>query len=267
MHAAERKEQSVSTRFEGKVAIVTGAGTGFGSAIAEAFAAEGADVLVHYRSSAGGAEATAARIRELGRNATTIQGDIGVWDDVQRMAEEAFSAFGRVDVLINNVGDMAVNQMSWREMTPESIDHTLAVDIKGTMLMTHEFGRRMLDDQQSGAIVNIGSRVVVEGSPRAPQYAAAKYAIIGISKSYAHALAPHVRVNTLGPGFIESEALLNREDWKSGRREKVLEHTPLQRLPKPSDVVPPVLFLASDDSRHITGAFLLCDGGHSMVGA
>ena len=74
-------------------------------------------------------------------------------------------------------------------------------------------------------------------------------------------------MNTLGPGFIESEALLNREDWQSGRREKVLEHTPLKRLPKPADVVPPVLFLASDDSKHITGAFLLCDGGHSMVGA
>ena len=254
-------------RLEGKVAVVTGAGTGFGAAIAEAVAAEGADVLVHYRSSATGAEETAMRVRDLGRRAETIQGDISEWADVQRMAQEAFDAFGRVDVLINNVGDMAVNQMSWRELTPEAIDHTLAIDIKGTMLMTHEFGRRMLDDQQSGSIVNIGSRVVVEGSPRAPQYAAGKYAIIGISKSYAHALAPHVRVNTLGPGFIESEALLNREDWKSGRREEVLARTPLKRLPKPADVVPPVIFLASEDSKHITGAFLLCDGGHSMVGA
>ena len=254
-------------RFEGQVALVTGAGTGFGAAIAQAFAAEGADVLVHYRTSQAGAEETADRIRALGRRAEAIQGDIGVGAEVERMAAAAFATFGRVDVLVNNVGDMAVNQMSWRELTPESIDHTLAVDIKGTLLMTHEFGRRMLDDQQSGSIVNIGSRVVVEGSPRAPQYAAAKYAIIGISKSYAHALAPHVRVNTLGPGFIESEALLNREDWKTGRREAVLARTPLQRLPKPADVVPPVLFLASEDARHITGAFLLCDGGHSMVGA
>lgn len=257
----------MSGRLAGRIALVTGAGTGFGAAIAEAFAKEGADILVHYRSSAAGAEETAERVRALGRRAETVQGDIAKWEDVQRMGAEAVGHFGRVDVLINNVGDMAAHQMSWRELTPESIDHTLAVDIKGTMLMTHEFGRRMLDDQQSGAIVNIGSRVVVEGSPRAPQYAAAKYAIIGITKSYAHALAPHVRVNTLGPGFIETEALVNREDWKSGRREQVLAHTPLNRIPKPSDVVPPVIFLASDDSRHITGAFLLCDGGHSMVGA
>ena len=254
-------------RLEGKVAVVTGAGTGFGSAIAEALAAEGADVAVHYRSSLDGARSMASRIEAAGRRAITVQADISDAEDVARAAQEVVDHFGRVDVLINNVGDMAVHQMSWRELTPESIDHTLSVDIKGTMLMTHEFGRRMLDDQQSGVIVNIGSRVVVEGSPRAPQYAAAKYAIIGISKSYAHALAPYVRVNTLGPGFVETEALLNREDWKTGRREKVLENTPLKRIPKPEDIVPAVLFLASDDSRHITGAFLLCDGGHSMVGA
>jgi 3-oxoacyl-[acyl-carrier protein] reductase len=76
-----------------------------------------------------------------------------------------------------------------------------------------------------------------------------------------------VRVNTLGPGFIETEALRQREDWRNGRREEVLSRTPLHRIPQPSDVVPPVLFLASEDARHITGAFLLCDGGHSMVGA
>ena len=168
-----------------------------------------------------------ALVRELGCDAISVQGDIAVWEDVRRISEEAVGHFGRIDVLVNNVGDMAASQMSWRELTPESVDHTLDLDIKGTLFMTHEVGRRMLDDQRSGAIVNIGSRVVVEGSPRAPQYAAAKYAIIGITKSYAHALAPHVRVNTLGPGF----------------------------------------FLASDDSRHITGAFLLFDGGHSMVGA
>ena len=145
------------------------------------------------------------------------------------MAEEVVEHFGRVDVLINNVGDMAANQMSWRELTPEAIDHTLSVDIKGTMLMTHEFGRRMLDDQQSGTIVNIGSRVVVEGSPRAPQYAAAKYAILGITKSYAKVLAPAVRVNTFAPGFMETERLLNRADWKSGRRDASTTSTPRLR--------------------------------------
>ena len=257
----------MSGRLQDRYVLVTGAGKGLGVSIAEGMAREGAHVAVHYRSSADGAEETAARIRALGREAVTVQGDIAKAEDVSRMAQEVVDAFGRVDVLVNNVGDMAVHQMSWRELTPESLDHTLELDVKGTLLMTHEFGRRMLDDQQSGAIVNIGSRVVVEGSPRAPQYAAAKYAILGISKSYAHALAPHVRVNTLGPGFVETQALLDREDWQTGRREAVLARTPLARIPRPEDIVPPVIFLASDDARHITGAFLLCDGGHSMVGA
>jgi NAD(P)-dependent dehydrogenase (short-subunit alcohol dehydrogenase family) len=257
----------VSGRLADRVAVVTGAGTGLGAAIARGLAVEGAHVAVHYRSSLAGAEETARSIRELGREADLFQADISSWDDVRRMAQQVVDRFARVDVLINNVGDMAVQQTSWRELTPEAIDHTLALDVKGTMLMTHEFGRRMLDDQQSGVIVNIGSRVVAEGSPRAPQYAAGKYAILGITKSYAHALAPHVRVNTLGPGFVETEALLNREDWKSGRREAVLARTPLRRIPRPDDIVPAVIFLASDDSRHMTGSFLICDGGHSMVGA
>jgi 3-oxoacyl-[acyl-carrier protein] reductase len=265
--ARSSDDHAVPGRLEGRYALVTGAGTGLGATIAEALAGEGAHVAVHYRSSAAGADETAQRIRALGREALPVQGDIGDWDDVQRMAREVVDGFGRIDVLVNNVGEMAASQLSWRELTPEAIDRTLAVDVKGTMLMTHEFGRRMLDDQQAGSIVNIGSRVVVEGSPRAPQYAAGKYAIIGITKSYAHALAPHVRVNTLGPGFVETPALLAREDWRSGRREAVLARTPLARIPKPEDVVPPVIFLACDDSRHMTGAFLLCDGGHSMVGA
>jgi 3-oxoacyl-[acyl-carrier protein] reductase len=257
----------MSGRLEGRIALVTGAGRGLGVAIAEGLAREGASVAVHYRSSEEGAAATAARVRELGGEAMTVQADVGAWEDVQRLAREVVDHFGRIDVLVNNVGDMAASQMSWRELTLEAVDHTLELDVKGTLLMTHEVGRRMLDDQQSGSIVNIGSRVVVEGSPRAPQYAAGKYAIIGITKSYAHALAPHVRVNTLGPGFVETDALLGREDWRTGRREQVLAHTPLGRIPRPEDVVPPIVFLASDDARHITGAFLLCDGGHSMVGA
>ena len=104
----------------------------------------------HYRSSAAGAEETAARVRELGGDAMTVQGDVAVWDDVVRIAEEAFAHFGRLDVLVNNVGDMAASQMSWRELSAESVDHTIALDIKGTLLMTHEVGRRMLDDQRSG---------------------------------------------------------------------------------------------------------------------
>lgn len=252
-------------RFQDKVVLVTGAGRGFGATLATSFAREGADVMVHYNSSAKGAEEIAGAIRKMGRKAAIVQGNIAILDNVRKITEASFDEFGRVDVLVNNVGDMAIDQKSWRELDEKVIDHTLAVDIKGTMFMTHEVGSRMMD--KGGVIVNIGSQVVIAGSPRAPQYAAAKYGVIGITKSYARALAPKVRVNTLGAAFMETEALKNRHDWKNGRREEVLKSTPLARIATPEDMVGPVFFLSGDESNHMTGQFLLCNGGLAMVGA
>lgn len=256
----------VAGKFDNKVVLVTGAGRGFGAVLAQAFAREGADVVVHYNSSASGAEETAAAVRALGQRAVTVKGDIASLEAVRSITTQSYEAFGRVDVLVNNVGDMASDQVSWRELDEKVIDHTLAVDIKGTMFMMHEVGLRMIEGD-GGAIVNIGSQVVIAGSPRAPQYAAAKYGVIGLTKSYARALAPKVRVNTLGAAFMETEALLNRHDWKNGRREEVLKQTPLGRIAKPEDMLGPTLFLACEDSRHMTGQFMLCNGGLAMVGA
>ena len=254
-------------RFEGRNFLVTGAGTGFGAELSVRAAQEGgAKVLVHYRSSADGAERTATRVREAGAEAELIQGDITRWDDIKRMAEHAFGEFGGVDVLINNVGDMASGQASWTEVTEEAIDHVLAVDIKGTMLMIHEFGQRM-NERDGGAIVNVGSTVIVRGSPRAPQYAAGKYGLLGVTKSYAKALAPKVRINTFAPGFMETEAVLARPEWKTGRREQILSGTPAGKIPGPAEMTGAALFLASEDAHHITGSYMIADGGYSMLGA
>jgi 3-oxoacyl-[acyl-carrier protein] reductase len=254
-------------RFEGKTFMVTGAGTGFGAALSLRAAQEGAaKVIVHYRTSAGGAERTGEGVREAGAEPLIVQGDITSWADIQRMAAWAFEEAGGVDVLINNVGDMASGQASWTEVTEEAIDHVLAVDIKGTMLMVHEFGQRMVQ-RGGGAIVNVGSTVIVRGSPRAPQYAAGKYGLLGVTKSYAKALAPTVRVNTFAPGFMETDALLGRPEWQAGRRDVVLSGTPAGRIPKPEDMTGAALFLASEDAHHITGSYMIADGGYSMLGA
>src|SRR4051812_10081091 len=122
----------IPRRFEGRTVLVTGAGTGYGAEIAVRAAKEGARVAVHYRSSAAGAERTVTRITDVGGEAFTLRADIAVHQDVIRMAEEVFARFGRLDVLVNNVGDMAGDQMSWRDLTEESIDHVLGVDVKGT---------------------------------------------------------------------------------------------------------------------------------------
>ncbi len=256
----------MSRRLEGRVALVTGAGRGLGRALALGLAREGADVAVHYHRSASGAEQVATQITDLGRRAVTVQADITSLVDVERMATTALESLGRIDVLVNNVGDAAPEQQSWRDLDEPLIDRVLLTDVKGTLLVTHAVGRRMLE-QGAGAIVSVCSNVVVTGSPRAPQYAASKYGVIGLTKSYAAAFAPHVRVNALGPGFIETETTLAREDWRSGRREEVLARTPLRRIPAPEDIVAPIAFLACDDSAHLTGAFLVYDGGFSMLGA
>ncbi len=257
----------MARRFEGKSFMITGAGTGFGAELSVRAAQEGAaKVLIHYRSSAAGAEGTAERVRRAGSQAHLVQGDITSWSDIKRMAEWAFAEMGGVDVLINNVGEMASGQASWTEVTDEAIDHVLAVDIKGTMLMVHEFGQRMME-RGGGAIVNVGSTVIVRGSPRAPQYAAGKYGLLGITKSYAKALAPTVRVNTFAPGFMETEALLARPEWKAGRRQDVLSGTPAGKIPRPEEMTGAALFLASEDAHHITGSYMIADGGYSMLGA
>lgn len=253
-------------RFAGKSVLVTGAGTGFGAAIAVRAAQEGADVAVHYNRSRDGAERTAEQVVAAGGKALLVQADITDWDQIRSMADQVWSAFGRLDVAVNNVGDVAREQMSWRDLTEEAIDHVLAVDVKGTLLCTHEFGSRMLDSG-GGAIVNIGSTVVVRGSARAPQYAAAKYGVIGLTKSYAAAFAPSVRVNVFAPGFIETEATLGRHDWRSGRGDKLRELTPMGRIPGPEELAGTALFLATADAGHMTGGFMIADGGYNMVGA
>jgi 3-oxoacyl-[acyl-carrier protein] reductase len=257
----------IPRRLEGRSVVVTGAGTGFGAELAVRAAQEGARaVAVHYRSSVAGAERTAERVRAEGAEAVLLQADIVDWAQVAAMAAAAFDQLGGVDVLVNNVGDVAREQMSWRDITEDSVDHVLAVDIKGTMACIHEFGQRMLD-QGHGSIVNIGSTVIVRGSARAPQYAAAKYGLLGINKSYAHAFAPTVRVNVFAPGFIETEATLGRQDWKSGRGDQLRSLTPMGRIPGPAEIAGAALFLATDDANHITGTYMVADGGYNMVGA
>jgi len=257
----------IPRRLQGRSVVVTGAGTGFGAEIAVRAAREGARAVgVHYRSSTDGAKRTADRVAAEGSTPVLLQADIVDWEQIKALADAAFERLDGVDVLVNNVGDVAREQMSWRDITESSIDHILAVDIKGTLLCVHEFGSRMLE-QGHGAIINIGSTVIVRGSARAPQYAAGKYGLLGVTKSYAHAFAPTVRVNVFAPGFIETEATLGRRDWQSGRGDQLRSLTPMGRIPGPAELAGTALFLATDDASHMTGGYLVADGGYNMVGA
>jgi NAD(P)-dependent dehydrogenase (short-subunit alcohol dehydrogenase family) len=262
-----RRKTPPGRRLQDQVVVVTGASRGFGRLIALAAAEEGANLVITYVKNEQKAEDVAQAIRGMGRPCTVVQADIAILADVQRLADETWKAYGRCDVLINNAGETAASKMSWRDLSEHVIDHILDMDIKGTMFCTHVFGERMLDQQKAGNIVNIGSNVIATGSPRAPEYAAAKYGILGITKSYALALAPYVRVNFAAPGYMDTESLNERKDWTPPRRKFVVDNTPLRAIGDPANLVPVVLFLASEDSLHMTGNTVTCDGGFSMPGA
>lgn len=229
-------------------------------------AKEGAHVAVNYNRSAAGAQEVVNEIEKLGREAFAVKADITKWDEVKAMVNQVEKDFGRIDILVNNAGDVAWGQMSWREITEDAIDRCLAVDIKGTLFCTHEVGLRMLE-RKNGTIVNICSNVIVTGSPRAPQYAASKYGVVGLTKSYALAFAPWIRVNAVCPGYMDTESTTKRPDWTPERRKWIVDHTPLRAIGKPEAIVPIVIFLASDDSSHLTGNFIMADGGFSMPAA
>jgi len=251
-------------RFAGQKVLVTGAGRGLGSKIATAFARDGADVAVHYNTSAEGAEKVADEIRGMGRDSFAVQADVAKWDDVRRMADEVWRRWGKLDILVHQVGEMVTGQMSWRDMKTEAeIRKAIDVDALGSLLVIHELGRRMYDVQKYGSIVAMASNVLTTGSPRAPQYAAGKFGVIGVVKSYANAFAPWVRVNAVAPGYIETEATKARPDWPK-RKKFVLQSTPLKRICQIEDVIPVIMFLASGDSGFITGHTVYIDGGFTM---
>ncbi len=263
----KRKPTPPSSRLKGLNTVVTGSSRGFGRTIALALAAEGANVVINYAKSAESAEKVVRDVKSLGVDSFAVKADLRELDQVKALADKVWKEWKRCDVLINNAGETAASQPSWRELSLESIDETLALDVKGTLFCTHEFGKRMLDDQKEGNIVNIASNVIVTGSPRSPIYAASKYGVIGITKSYALALAPYIRVNAVAPGYMDTESLRSRKDWTDQRKKWIVDHTPLRSIGNPDNISHIVVFMASQDSLHMTGNTVICDGGFSMPAA
>jgi 3-oxoacyl-[acyl-carrier protein] reductase len=262
-----RRSTPPGKRLKDQYAVVTGSSRGFGRTIALALAEEGANVAIHYARSAESADKVVREVKKLGVDSFAVQADIRDFGQVKSLADKVWAKWGKCDVLVNNAGETAATMMSWRELSPEVVEETLGLDVKGTLYSTHEFGRRMLDQQRSGTIVNIASNVIVTGSPRSPVYAAAKYGVIGITKSYALALAPFVRVNAVAPGYMDTESLRARKDWTEQRKKWIVDHTPQRSIGKPENISHIVVFLASQDSFHMSGNTVICDGGFSMPAA
>ena len=247
-------------RLQDKVTVVTGASSGIGRAIALAFAAEGASVVVNYNKSGDKAQEVVREIRELPGQALALQADIADPNAVADLVETAYTEFGRIDVWVNNAGADILTGSGARLTDRQKLTLLTDVDLKGTIQCCWAVAE-VMQRQGGGVIINISWDQAVHGYPGTnPQmFAAVKAGIYGFSKSLARTVAPTVRVNILAPGWIATDFAneVMDEDYYAER----LAEIPLTRFGTPEEVAAAAVFLASDDSAYITGAALNVGGG------
>lgn len=249
---------------QGKVALVTGAASGIGRAIAERFAREGARVGVNYRSSRDEAEKVVAEIRTARGAATAISANVSVESEVRAMIEQVEREFGRLDVLVNNAGwSTRVPHRKLDELTDEIWNKTFDTNLRGVFYCVRA-AVPLLQKQSGASIINIASVAGSTGVGSSMAYAAAKAGVLTMTKSLARALAPEIRVNAISPGLIRTH-FAGRPDSDSafGAEEA---RTPLDRLATVDECANVALFLAST-STAVTGQNILVDGGLYVLGA
>jgi 3-oxoacyl-[acyl-carrier protein] reductase len=252
--------------FKGKVALVTGAGRGIGAAIARAFAAEGATVVVNYLGNEAAAAEVVAECKRAGGDAWPVKADVCSADAVERMVARSLAEVGRIDVLVNNAfrpypfdperrklfGDLA-----WADYQAQ-FDGAVGAAYHVCKAVLPHFRRRA-----QGSIVNIVTNLVEHPLVPYHDYTTAKSALVGFSRNLAAELGPlGVRVNCVAPGLVYPTQA--SESTRAQFRESIIAATPLRRIARPEDIAGPVLFLASDWSGFMTGQVLFVDGGLVM---
>jgi len=249
-------------RLSGKYAIVTGAGSGIGRAVALGFAREGAGVVAADVDSTRARE-TAQAIEEAGGLALAAQVDVANRASVEALVGAALFRFERIDILFNNAG--VTSRAPFLEMAEEEWDRVLGVNLKGQFLVGQAVARHMVQRGGGGSIINTSSQLA-EGAanPRSAHYLASKGGSRMLTRGMAVDLAPHnIRVNALAPGVtitnLTRQRLADDAEW----RRIALERVPLGRFGEPDDQVGACIFLASDESRYMTGATLVVDGGYT----
>jgi NAD(P)-dependent dehydrogenase (short-subunit alcohol dehydrogenase family) len=257
-------------RLEGKVAIITGASTGCGPVMAALFVKEGARVLMAARRE----ELVKEAADKIGDQAIAMRADVTVEADIAEMVDRAMQAWGQVDILLNNAAVPGQDKFVW-DQTLENWNATIAVDVTAAMLCSREVLKRSMLERKKGSIINFSSTAGWSGIPRKTHYVTAKAGLRALTKNIALEVGPHgIRCNCLVPGGIDTALWQNYGKRMAGEqgityeqwREQALSSVPLRTISTPDDIANLALFLASDESRTITGQSINCDAGAYMVG-
>lgn len=258
--------------FDGRAVLVTGGALGIGQGIVRAFAREGASVAIADVDRAA-AERLAAELAAGGVRAIATIGDVSSSGDAQRMVAETVTAFGRLDVLVNNAGIQPVDWYFRVEDTPEEVwDRILGVNLKGQFLMSKYALPHIRAQGPGGSVINMASVQGVQSMPGVPSYAASKGGVLSLTRNMALDYARDgIRVNAICPGTMDSEMVRTAARAEGGDLDATLARYgafhPLGRLGLPEDIAQATLFLASDRSSFMTGGYLAVDGGFLAQGA
>ena len=244
-------------KFKDKIVLVTGGSRGIGQATVLAFAKEGAKVVVNYYKDEPAALSIVSEAVKLGGEAIAIQADVASEEDIKRMLEEAIKKFGGLDILVNNAG--IVFDLPLFEKTVEQWERTLRVNLIGTFLCA-KYAVPHMKGRPGASIVNISSTNGIDTlSPESADYDTSKAGVISLTKNMAQTLAPDIRVNSVAPGWIDTD--INKGLPEEYVKEEV-EACALKRWGSPEEIAKTVLFLSSDDASFVTGSTIVVDGGY-----
>jgi glucose 1-dehydrogenase len=246
-------------RLTGKVAIVTGSGSGIGQSIAERLAQEGASIVVDYRDHIDQAQTTQQKIASAGGKSILVRADVTSLTDTQNLVTQAYTQLGRCDILVNNAG--VEKSANFWEVTEADYDAVLNVNLKGAFFLTQAFVKRLLEAKQPGRIINISSVHEDMVFPHFSTYATSKGGMRMLMRNLAVELGPHsITVNNVAPGAIITP-INTRLLGNKSELDALLANIPLGRMGKPEEVAGLVAFLASDEAAYVTGSTYVLDGG------